>query len=116
MASKFITIIIYINLDIGFDICFMINHNATSNKEMRISKALLLLWLFLLRSSFLLLLIVISEYSSKIAKIIGKGNPVSVLATMILLSYAKILMQFLLQSLCCTYNLLTAHVILMLKD
>ena len=34
-------------------------------------------------------MIVASEYSSKFAKIIGKGNPVAVLATMILLSYAK---------------------------
>ena len=33
--------------------------------------------------------IVASECSSKFAKIIGKGNPVAVLATMILLSYAK---------------------------
>ena len=31
-----------------------------------------------------------SECSSKFAKIIGKGNPAAVLATMILLSYAKI--------------------------
>ena len=30
-----------------------------------------------------------SECSSKFAKIIGKGNPVAVLATMILLSYSK---------------------------
>ena len=33
--------------------------------------------------------IVVSERTSKFAKIIGKGNPVAVLATMILLSYAK---------------------------
>ena len=34
-------------------------------------------------------MIVASEYSSKFAKFIGKGNPVAVLATMILLSSAK---------------------------
>ena len=34
-------------------------------------------------------MIVVGECSSKFAKIIGKGNPVAVLATMILLSYAK---------------------------
>jgi hypothetical protein len=34
---------------------------------------------------------VASEYSSKFAKIIGNGNPVAVLATMILLSCAKLL-------------------------
>ena len=33
--------------------------------------------------------IVASECSSKFARIIGKGNPVAVLATMILLSYSK---------------------------
>ena len=35
-------------------------------------------------------MIVASECSSKFAKIIGKGNPVAVLDTMILLSYAKL--------------------------
>ena len=34
-------------------------------------------------------MIVASECSSKFAKRVGKGNPVAVLATMILLSYAK---------------------------
>ena len=34
-------------------------------------------------------MILASECSSKFAKIIGKGNPVAVLATMILLSYTK---------------------------
>ena len=38
-----------------------------------------------------IIVIVASEYSSKFAKIIGKGNPVAVLATMILLSSAKFL-------------------------
>ena len=36
-----------------------------------------------------IIVIVASERSSKFAKIIGKGNPVAVLATMILLSSAK---------------------------
>ena len=33
----------------------------------------------------------VSEYSPKFAEIIGKGNPVAVLSTMTLLSYAKCL-------------------------
>ena len=36
-----------------------------------------------------IIVIVASECSSKFAKIVGKGNPVAVLATLILLSYAK---------------------------
>ena len=36
-------------------------------------------------------MIVASEYSSKFAKLIGKGNPVAVLGTVILVSYAKFL-------------------------
>ena len=36
------------------------------------------------------LILLCSECSSRFAKLIGKGNPVAVLATMILLSYAKI--------------------------
>ena len=38
-----------------------------------------------------IVIIVAGEYSPKFAKIIGKGNPVAVLATMILLSSTKFL-------------------------
>ena len=38
-----------------------------------------------------IIVVVASEYSPRFAKIIGNGNPVAVLATMILLSYAKLL-------------------------
>ena len=58
-----------------------------------------------------IIIILASEYSSKFAKIIGKGNPVAVLATMILFPCT----QFLNVSFCCIRNLLLAHEMLMLQ-
>ena len=52
-------------------------------------KALLVLAFSVYVILLVIIVIVTSECSSKFAKIIGKGNPVAVLATMILLSYAK---------------------------
>ena len=61
------------------------------------------------------IVIVASECSSWFAKVIGKGNPVAVLATVILLSYAKLfnIIFLLLSLLYC--NLLMAHAMLMLQ-
>ena len=53
--------------------------------------------------SLVIIIIVIGQYSSKFAKIVGKGNPVAVLAMMILISYSRPLLD---QYHCCTYNLL----------
>ena len=80
-ASIFIS---WLNLDIGFDICFF--------KEMTIdAKAMLQLAFPAYVISLVVIIIVISEYSSKFARIIGKGDPIAVLATMILISYANLL-------------------------
>ena len=83
LATVFIS---WLNLDIGFDVCFI---NSTDNDVIRISKALLQL----VFPSYVIVLVVIvivaSECSSKFAKMIGRGNPVAVLATMVLLSYSK---------------------------
>ena len=76
----------WLNLDIGFDVCFI---NAKSNTEIQVSKALLQLAFPAYVIFLVIIVIVASECSSKFAKIIGKGNPVAVLATLILLSYAK---------------------------
>ena len=93
MTPDFVTVFIsWLNLDIGFDACFYVKNDSTS--KVMINKALL--YKALIQLAFpayviflVIIVIVASECSSKFAKIIGKGNPVAVLATMILLSYAK---------------------------
>ena len=86
----------WLNFDIGLDVCFLgKNENSISNfnynAQLQISKALIQLAFPAYVIVLVTILIVASECSSKFAKIICKGNPVAVLATMILLSYAKFL-------------------------
>ena len=77
-------IVSWLNLDIGFDICFF---NGMTVK----SKALVQLAFPAYIISLVVIIIVISECSSKFARMVGKGDPVAVLATMILISYTKCL-------------------------
>ena len=88
-APDFVTVFIsWINLDIGFDICFSVSAFA---EVVDVYKALIQL-VFPTYVIFLVIIVIVaSEYSPKFAKMVGKGNPVAVLATMILLSYAKFL-------------------------
>ena len=81
----------WLNLDIGFDVCFFISKGSTISDVAQpiIYKALLQLAFPAYLIFLVIIVIVASECSSKVAKIVGKGNPVAVLATMILLSYAK---------------------------
>ena len=88
-TPSFITVFIsWLNLDVGFDVCIF--GNATSVIT-NIFKSLLQLAFPAYVIFLVIVMIVTSKYSSKFAKIIGKGNPVAVLATLILLSYTKIL-------------------------
>ena len=88
-APSFVTVFIsWLNLDVGFDVCIF--GNATGNVT-NIFKSLLQLAFPAYVIFLVIVMIVTSKYSSKFAKIIGKGNPVAVLATLILLSYTKIL-------------------------
>ena len=89
-TNDFITVFIsWLNLDIGFDICFAKTEAPYDVSLDQLYKALLQL-AFPAHVIFLAItMIVASECSSMFAKIIGKGNPVAVLATMLLLSYAK---------------------------
>ena len=84
-TPNFATIFIsWLNLDIGFDICFI--KGMTTDV-----KAMLQLAFPAYVISLVVIIIVISEYSSRFARIIGRGDPVAVLATMILISYANLL-------------------------
>ena len=82
---KVITLFIaWLNLDVGIDVCFY-DGMDTYTKQ----------WLQFVFSAYVILMVVavifISERSSRFAKLIGKGNPVATLATLILLSYTKLL-------------------------
>ena len=84
-AFNFATILIsWLNLNVGFDICFI---ETEFNAD--VYKALLQLAFPAYVIVLVIIVMVASECSSKFAKILGRGNPVAVLATMILLSYAK---------------------------
>ena len=88
-TPSFVTVFIsWLNLDVGFDVCIF--GNATGNVT-NIFKSLLQLAFPAYVIFLVIIMIVTINYSSKFAKIIGKGNPVAVLATLILLSYTKIL-------------------------
>ena len=78
----------WLNLDIGFDVCFIVS-TSIEDVSIPVSKALLQLAFPAYVIILVIIVIVASECSSKFAKVVGKGNPVAVLATLILLSYAK---------------------------
>jgi predicted outer membrane repeat protein len=74
----------WLNLDLGIDVCF-VNGMNTYVKQ----------WLQLIFPTYVIVLvamvILISERSARFAKLIGRGNPIATLATLILLSYTKYL-------------------------
>ena len=74
----------WLNLDLGFDVCYFKGIDAYS-------KAWLNLWFPIYVIFVLILIILISKYSSRFGNFIGKWNPVSTLATLLLLSYTKLL-------------------------
>ena len=82
---NFFTVVIsLLNAEIGSDICFLNGLDAYKKA-----------WLALLSPVYLIALVVViiivSKYSSKCAHLLGKRNPVAVLATLILLSYTSTL-------------------------
>ena len=84
-TPNFATVFIsWLNLDIGFDVC--------AYERMTISAKVVLQLAFPAYVVFLVVVvIIISDCSSKFARVVGKGNPVAVLATMILISFTKLL-------------------------
>ena len=81
IASVFIS---FLNLDIGIDTCFFEGMTTYSKTWLQLLFPLYVIVL-------VVLLIVISSYSTKFSNYIGKRDPVATLATLILLSYAKLL-------------------------
>ena len=85
LSPNIVTVFIsWLNLDIGFDVCI---YDGLNPIYKRITQVAFPTYIIIL----VIIVIVVSEYSSTFAKIIGKGNPVAVLATMISLSYARFL-------------------------
>ena len=83
--SSFPTVFVaWLNLDIGIDVCFFDGFNAYYKT-----------WLQLAFPAYIIILVIIiiivSEYSPRFAGLIGKRDPIATLATLILLSYAKLL-------------------------
>ena len=82
--SFLVTFVSWLNLDFGIDICLFPGLNAYTKT-----------WLQLLFPVYVIFLvafiIIISSFSLRFSKIIGKKDPVGTLATLILFSYAKLL-------------------------
>ena len=82
---NFLTVFIsWLNLELGIDTCYFPEMDTYTKT-----------WLQLAFPAYVILLVVlviiISSYSSKFSNLIGKKDPVATLATLILLSYAKLL-------------------------
>ena len=74
----------WLNLDIGIDVCFIDGLDAYVKTWLQLAIPAYII-------SLVVMVIIVSEYSPKFARLIGKKDPVSTLATLILLSYAKLL-------------------------
>ena len=74
------SLLVSFNLEASFDVCFFGGMDA-------FWKSLLQLCFPIYIFSLVILIILISEHSSKISNLIGKRNPVATLATLIQLSY-----------------------------
>ena len=84
-TRNFITVFIsWLNLELGIDTCYFPGMDTYIKT-----------WLQLAFPTYVILLVVlviiISSYSTKFSNVIGKKDPVATLATLILLSYAKLL-------------------------
>ena len=84
-STQFVNVFIsWLNLEVGFDICFFKGMNTYWK-----------MWLQLAFPGYIILLVVIiilvSERSTRFSRLIAKKNPVATLATLIILSYTKLL-------------------------
>ncbi len=82
-SPNFVTVFIsWLNLDTGFDICFFKGMDKYDKVQIQLVFPIYIIFL-------VIIVIILSECSTKFARIVGKGNPIAVLTTMILLSYTK---------------------------
>ena len=76
--------IAWLNLDIGFDVCFFPGLDAYSKTWLQLAFPVYII-------SLVCIIIVISRYNSTFARQIGRRDPIATLATLVLLSYTKLL-------------------------
>ena len=76
--------IAWLNLDIGIDTCFFDGLDTYSKTWIQLAFPVYII-------SLVVLIIIICQYSTRFARLIGRADPVATLATLILLSYAKLL-------------------------
>ena len=74
----------WLNLDIGIDVCFFDGLDAYTKTWLQLAFPVYII-------SLVVAIILVSEYSPRFARLIGKKDPIATLATLILLSYAKLL-------------------------
>ena len=74
----------WLNLDIGIDVCFFDGLDAYTKTWLQLAFPVYII-------SLVIIVIIFSEYSPRFAGLIGKRDPIATLATLILLSYAKLL-------------------------
>ena len=79
-----VVFVAWLNLDIGFDVCFFDGLDAYTKTWLQLAFPVYII-------SLVVVVIIVSEYSPKFASLIGKRDPIATLATLILLSYAKLL-------------------------
>ena len=75
----------WLNLDIGIDVCFFDGLDAYTKIWLQLAFPVYIV-------SLVIIVIIVSEYSPRFAGLIGKRDPIATLATLILLSYAKLLL------------------------
>ena len=78
------TIISWLNLDIGFDVCFYKGLDTYWKTWLQLVFPIYVI-------SLVMMIIILSRYSMRFSMLIAKKNPVATLATLILLSYTKLL-------------------------
>ena len=80
-AAVFIS---WLNLEVGIDACFFERMDAFWKTVLQLAFPTYII-------SLVIIVIIIGEHSSRFSNLIGKRNPVATLATLILLSYTKLL-------------------------
>ena len=74
----------WLNLEIGIDVCFINSLDAYTKTWLQLAFPVYII-------SLVVIVIKVSDCSPKFARLIGRNNPIATLATLILLSYAKVL-------------------------
>lgn len=80
-ASVFVS---WLNLDIGIDVCFIDGMDTYTRTWLQLAFPLYII-------SLVIIVIIASRCSPRFARLIGRRDPVATLATLVLLSYAKML-------------------------